>query len=133
MAQYGEVAVLAVRLVRRGDVPSPVDAWHAAARDRIQSSEGSRRKSCPRDAFLGLCEAGLVAGVPAGQYTRSRKNKTYALEVVRLLIRDAERRSAGPRELWDDVMDGARNRPKGQMDVVLALWTAGLIVRPTAA
>jgi ATP dependent DNA ligase C terminal region len=34
------------------------------------TSPTARRKSCPRGAFLGLCEEGLVKGILPGRYSR---------------------------------------------------------------
>lgn len=45
-------------------------------------------KPCPKNAFLGLCEEGLVKGVPRGEYTKSEKNKKYALKAFEKLQED---------------------------------------------
>lgn len=44
-----------------------------------------KKKGCPRNAFLGLYEEGLVKGIPSGNYTRSKKNKEYAIKAVKIL------------------------------------------------
>ena len=39
-------------------------------------------KGCPKNAFLGLCEEGLVVDIEKGYYTErstSHKNKDYAI------------------------------------------------------
>jgi hypothetical protein len=46
----------------------------------------AQKKGCPRGAFLGLCEEGLVKGIPAGNYTTSKDNKAYAVRAAELLI-----------------------------------------------
>jgi hypothetical protein len=76
-------------------------------------------------AFLGLCEEGRIAHVPAGRCTRSRLNKQYGLDAVRLLVAEPSLAERGARELWERVMDGREKRENGQMDVVLALWRGG--------
>jgi hypothetical protein len=48
------------------------------------TSPTSRKKDCPRGAFLGLCEEGLVKGIPAGKYTASKDNKAYAVRAAAL-------------------------------------------------
>ena len=86
-------------------------------------------KGCPKGTYLGLCEKGLVAGVPAGAYDAGEDNKGYAIDAVRLLIRDPSLVDAGPKALWARVMNGRDKRPNDQMEVVLALWCSGLIDR----
>lgn len=102
---------------------APRDAWNAAATERIASLE-SRKKGCPRSAFLGLCEAGLVEGIPAGEYIGSKKNKQYAVDAVRLLVEDASLINDLP-TLWKRLTPKQHNQ---QMNVVAALWNEGFIV-----
>ena len=80
----------------------------------------------PQVRILGLAEDGLIRGVPRGNYTNSSLNKWYAVEAVKLLRTSP---CLTESELWSCVM---RNQPNkvshnNQMDVVLALWKAGLI------
>jgi hypothetical protein len=95
-----------------------------------QHSLSSRKNGSPKGAFLGLCEAGLVKGIPVGSYTKSIHNqaKAYALRAFALLSSDPA--LAGDRKtLWQKVMDGKVKRHNGQMDVVLALWQHDLLQR----
>jgi hypothetical protein len=75
MAKYGEVATRAVGLLLWEPDTSPADAWESAAARVFPDSPSSREKSCPRSAFLGLCEDGIVTGVSPGAYSRSVLNK----------------------------------------------------------
>ena len=88
MGVYGESAVRAVELIRTGECPDPPAAWERAT-EEICCSPSTAAKTSPRCAFLGLCEEGLVAGVPAGTYTTSILNKQYALDAV-VYLREAE-------------------------------------------
>jgi len=90
MGVYGESAVRAVELIRTGECPDPPAAWERAAGE-VCCSASSAEKTGPRCAFLGLCEEGLVAGVPPGTYTTSILNKQYALDAV-VYLREAERK-----------------------------------------
>lgn len=134
MSKYGDAAVQATLMVKTGACRSPVEAWDAAVRRAFPASEASRKKNCPKGAYLGLCEAGLVKGVGRGGYTRSSDNKRYAIRAVELLQRnperaaDADARSAAAR-LWLEVMNGESKKSNGQMEVVLALWRADLVER----
>lgn len=128
MGKYGQVALRATALVTKRGYMSPPEAWKVAAREVFPDSPASQTKGCPKSAYLGLCEEGLVVGVPRGNYTNSRDNKAYALKAVRLLVREPALALQGPDVLWERVMDGERKTPNHQMDVVLALWNQGLIV-----
>ena len=121
MSKYARIACLATEQARNGN--DPVRAWYAAA-ERIYPEEcPARNKSCPRCAFLGLAEEGLIDGVPSGSYTRSSDNKRYAIEALRLLWSDPTLCDDSD-ELWRRVMDGMKKKHNDQMDVVTALWKA---------
>lgn len=91
------------------------------------TSPAARNKGCPRGAFLGLCEEGLVKGIPEGHYTAAKNNKAYAVRAAALLLEGAQSWSIG--SLWRAVADDPAKEHNSQMDIVLALWKNGLIVR----
>ena len=76
-------------------------------------------------SFLALGEAGLVKGIPKGNYTKSIKNKEYAARTVEILKQN-KLRTYTPKELWL-ALELGNKRSNSQMDVVLALWNANLI------
>ena len=90
------------------------------------TSPVAQQLASPRTAFLGLCEAGLVKGIPAGEYTDAKDKKTYAARAVALLIEAARPWSRS--DLWQAVTDGDGTKHSSQMDIVLALWKNDLIV-----
>jgi hypothetical protein len=123
--RYGEAAILTARA--EAEYRShPADRWTEVIQRLYPTSPTAQRKSGPRHAFLTLCEAGLVKGIPAGQYAAAHRGKTYATRAVSLL-------EAGTHTtintLWAEVSDGEDAHHSGQMDVVLALWKNNLIVR----
>jgi hypothetical protein len=127
---YGKVAISAVtKITSRGNAPA--EAWNAAAIERFKPGGRSIDKACPRNAFLGLCEEGLLKGVQPGTYTKSALNKKYAVQAVKIL--KEKRQPITSRELWNGVLQnlGADlfKRHNSQMDVVLALWNENCIVR----
>ena len=124
MSKYGELARLAAKGARRGMAPQ--QAWEAAAKTVFPNQSASRDKSCPRCAFLGLAQDGLVVGVRAGQYTKSQHNKRYAIKGVDLL-RQSPCLADRPSELWCRVMcmEGDGKNHNNQMDVVVGLWSSG--------
>jgi hypothetical protein len=125
MHKYGLAAIKAVELVTSGLAKGPAYAWEKATTEIFESGTSSQKKGCPRDAFLGLCEDGLVKGIPGGCYTRSKKNKAYAVRAVRVL-KETPKSTYDPSELWSEVI-GSRKTHNGQMNVVLSLWGAGLL------
>ena len=90
------------------------------------TSPAARKKSCPRGAFLGLCEEGLVKGIPPGQYTASKDDKAYAVRAAALLAEGTQSWSRST--LWQAVTNDPEKTHDSQLDVVLALWKNGLIV-----
>ena len=83
--RYGEAALIAARMETYGKAVTPASRWEQATAKLYPTSPSSQRKGGPRLAFLSLCEAGLVKGIPPGQYAPSNKSKAYALRAVALL------------------------------------------------
>lgn len=127
MSPYSQAALAAVEACRKNRNLDPVTAWNAAIPLFCKTLEG-QKKSCPRNTFLGLCEAGLVAHIPTGNYTRSKLNKAYALKAVTLL-QTRPKLADDPHALWLEVMRGGDEgkKPNGQMEIVIALRKMGLL------
>jgi hypothetical protein len=120
MNKYGTAAINAAK-----ENKNPIESWNKAVKDF--DSESAKVKGCPKNTFLGLCEEGLVKGIPKGNYTKSVKNKEYALKAVAILKQNTQT-TFSPKELWEKLELGDK-RSNSQMDVVLALWENGLIVK----
>ena len=125
MGKYGDAAVKATSLIRRAGY-RPGDAWKTATKRQFPTQKSAREKGCPRAAYLGLCEEGIVCGVARGNYTRSVLNKQYALEAVQLLCSDPSLASDKNR-LWKKALKGEDKVENDQMDIVLTLWQNRLI------
>ena len=123
--RYGEAALMATRQGSSANI-SPVARWESAMEKLYPTSPTARKKSCPRGAFLGLCEEGMVKGIPAGHYTSSNENKTYAVRAAALLAEGTQNWSRSA--LWQAVTNDPQKTHNSQMDIVLALWKNGLIV-----
>lgn len=129
MNKYGLVAIKAVRMLESGEKSDPSAAWSSAAADVFVDSPSSQNKGCPKNAFIGLCEEGLVRGVHAGKYAARKgeqKNKDYALKAVQILRKRPEM-AEGKDALWAEIMEGVEKKHNSQMDVVLALWVTELL------
>jgi hypothetical protein len=131
MGQFGNVTLEAVKLIHGGTVTDPLTAWTTAA-NSLGLSASSQKKGCPKGAFLGLCSAGLVKGIPPGTYTDSVKNAMYATSAVVLLKARLPVPTSNPNELWiltlSSIGEDVNKEHNGQMDVVLALWDNGWIL-----
>lgn len=115
----------AVRLYANGKASSIVDAWEIVARETL-NTESTQKKSCPRTTFLGVCESGIVVGVPAGEYnTKLTKNKQYGLKAIALLRHNPQ--LANDQTLLWEKIGNAAIKPNSQMDVITALWANRLI------
>ncbi|ELA7289247.1 hypothetical protein Q9885_004447 [Vibrio parahaemolyticus] len=124
MSKYGDVAIGATRIAQTG--VCPVEAWNTAARKEFKDSSASIKKGCPKNAFLGLAESDFVVGVPKGSYTKSVLNKQYALEAVRLLNEKPDMQN-DIKKLWVQSCGSESKVHNSQMDVVVALWSQGLL------
>jgi hypothetical protein len=124
--KYGEAAIAAAQMVSLSRVKHAPDAWNAAVKQMFPGRLASQQKGCPRGAFLGLCQSGLVKGVPTGSYTKSRLNRQYAIDAVKVL-RAQPTLVDHPEEIWRLVVGSTTKVENSQMDVVIALWKKGLI------
>jgi hypothetical protein len=121
--KYGLIALKSVQNYR--DSYSITEIWSQSAKE-VFETKSSQEKGCPKGTFLGLCEEGLVKGIPKGNYTKSVKNKEYALKAIAILKQNTQT-TFSPKELWEKLELGDK-RSNSQMDVVLALWENGFIV-----
>ena len=122
MSKYEDLAKSAAEKARKGI--DPQQSWESAALEVFPTQKSSRNKGCPKCAFLGLAEEGLIRGIPAGNYTRSLDNKQYALDAVRILKTRPDL-SNNPAALWKEVMSGRNKQHNDQMSVVIGLWRNG--------
>jgi hypothetical protein len=134
MWQYGNVAAGTVGRVRSGACKDLCKAWDESALAIFPDSASLREKVCPRTAFFGLCEEGLVRGIPPGVYNSrpNSRNKGYAVRAVLGLASDETLAQADPTALWRLVKGPGKKRHNSQMHVVLTLWRDGLINRDRA-
>lgn len=130
-SKYGETAVLAVKFYKEGNT-TPMEAWRIATYDMFFDNKPARNKVCPRSAFLGLCEEGLIRGVPKGNYTSSLENKACAVLACKLLETNPKL-AKNPKKLWERASGNSKKQHNQQMDVVLALWKNDMIVQTPPA
>ncbi len=119
MGKYGQTAKIDTEILIFNQVNDPVKAWDIATMQVFPDSISSRNKGCPKNSFLGLCEDGYIVNVTRGSYTRSEKNKNYAIKAISLLNTNP---MLTERELWKLVIDKPNKKHNYQMDVVKTLW-----------
>lgn len=126
MGIYGEAAIRATRYVTSGAFPCPRTGWDRAIFE-LSNSDSCRKKGCPRNAFLGLCEAGRVVGIKAGKYGAPGHNLNgqYALNAHQTL-KAKPNLSRNKKALWAKAAP-PNIKENQQMDVVTALWNNGLL------
>lgn len=124
MGKYGETAKKAIELLTSNQTDDPVKAWDIASSQVFPNSIASRNKGCPKNSFLGLCEAGYIMNVKSGNYTHSIKNKNYAIKAILCLDSNS---MLTEKELWSLVIDEQNKQQNSQMDVVKTLWDSNFI------
>lgn len=125
MDKYAQAALMAAKNIIIDKNISPIAAWEDATM-KLFGPGSSQKKSCPKCAFLGLCEEGLINGIPTGNYTRGEKNKTYAVRVVKY-IKEQNQKNFDKNELWRYATNGSGIKHNSQMDIVLELRKEDLL------
>ena len=121
--RYGEAALQAVRMNLYGKALTPVERWQDAVQ-KLYPTQAGQKKKAPREAFVGLCDAGLVKGITVDNNSVGNRNKDYAVAAVELLRAGTHKTVT---QLWSAVTDSDGTEHACQMDVVLALWKNNLI------
>lgn len=132
MNQFGVAAVNAANLIQQTPQLLPEDAW-----DQVMAatslSASTVCKCCPREAFIGLADSGLIYGTTPLRKVAVGWNGIYAIVGVAILrnIQATRTRQKGDADqLWSYVMNALSPKSvdqNNQMEVVLALWAANLI------
>lgn len=125
---YGNTAVSAAKACKEDNLLRPAASWNRAIA-RFTNSESSKRKGCPKIAFLGLCANGFVAGIEPSLQVKPTVNGSYACDAAMILfnLEGAEQPSASV--LWT-LVAGEKKKMNGQMHVVLALFEKRQLVHP---
>ena len=131
---YGKVAIRATRHIQKTR-ECPKKTWQDFADKTFGAGTYGANKGCPRYAYLGLCADGLVIGISKGNYIPADNlNKLYGIQAVRMLYTDPSLENLRPKQLWDkvaEIIEEAPDNHNNQMNVVLALWHEGMIIKPT--
>lgn len=125
MRKYEKAAIRAASLMQSSGSSDAGKAWAQAVMELFPDRPAARKKSCPRFAFLGICEKGLLRGVPPSPYPDS-VNKGYAVNAIRELQLKPEL-AANKKALWLKASGNIGLTHNQQMDVVVSLWNAKFI------
>ena len=115
---------MAARMETYGKSMTPAERWQESVKKLYPITPAGQKKSAPRAAFLGLCEAGFIKGISPTPATPANKSKTYATEAAALLLAGTHKTVS---QLWNAVTGDQEIPHAFQMDVVVALWKNGLI------
>jgi hypothetical protein len=123
MTKYAQAALDAMRRIKNGEMIQL--AWESATIDLFGKGTSGQKKGCPKHSFLGLCEAGLIEGIPKGKYSNKEnsRNKGYAIKAVELIRGDCSKMN-NKMALWQEITDV---KPNHQLDVVFVLIENGYI------
>ncbi|WP_279048376.1 DUF6979 family protein [Cedecea davisae] len=127
MNKYALAARITVERNAQKMTPDMSVEWQLTMNEIFPNQMSSRKKGCPRGAFLGLCEEGLIKGIPAGDYglKPASVNKYYAVKAADLLLSGEK---LGSKSLWARVTDPEKKH-NSQMDIVLELHRHGYLFR----
>lgn len=130
MDKYSKSALNAVQYILENRVQSPVEAWYIATGEQFGKGSWGQKKGCPRNAFLGICEEGLIKGIKAGRYNKKEHslNKQYAIDTIKLFKDDSTNQQRDNKEIWGIVTNGKDIKSNYQVEIVKALWERDLIV-----
>ena len=128
MGIFGKTAVDAVKLLRKDIKYTSLEAWQKAIVFNT-SSEESRKKGCPRSAFIGLCDEGYILGILATKIKKRSKNSIYSTEAAKYLLEN-NLKEITIKELWQKIEEPKPINENGQMQLVIALWQNKLIAKP---
>jgi hypothetical protein len=126
LGKYGDAALRTIEIIKESVVNDPMIAWNQATTEIFGKGTSGQMKGCPKNAFIGLCEAGLVKGVRFDRNSQS-KNKGYAINAIHLLKEDPSLVN-DTNKLWNKVLKGETKVHNAQMDVVIALWKNNYII-----
>jgi hypothetical protein len=123
---FSVISITAVEYLHSKQAATPNEAWDKAVISKYGSTAWQRTKGCPRVAFLGLCEEGLVNGIQADVYIKKTDalNKKYALDAVELIRKNPQYLNWPITKLWKEIADKTDNN---QLSVVIALIKKGFI------
>jgi len=121
MNQYTKVAINAIDHMN-GET-NIVKEWNNSLKE-LEIND----KSCPRCAFLGLCEDGYVKNVPKGKYTSSKLNKQYAIKALEIFRKNTH---LTKKSLWKKVLKvlgyNISKYENGQISIVVDLYKNGYL------
>jgi len=122
MTKRTDAAVITAKRCQGQATPDIKGEWQRAIQELNAYDEG-----CPRCAFIGLCEEGMVVGIPRGNYGlhANNKNKRYAVAAARLILDGHE---PDPKAIWHKVTD-KRIQPHEQVGIVIVLHANGLLCK----
>lgn len=113
----------------------PPDAWVQVLKQVYagRQLENQLKHTCPKWAFSGLCNAGVLVGVSAGscEEAATRSSARFVLRALELVSADhalLQDKAQLKRRVFGTPGSEGHRQPNGEVAVLLGLWEAGLVV-----
>lgn len=123
---YGKIAVDAANGFQQLVATTLLQSWNSSL---IKNNKND--KNCPRIAFLGLCENGLIAGIPKGRYIQKTtasviKGKAISIRNIIMNNNPPSIPAQTKTSIWEQV--GGTGQDEGVIDVVYTLFNHGMLL-----
>lgn len=120
MTKYTDAAITTAKRCQGSNRPDIKAEWRKVIKELKAYDEG-----CPRSAFIGLCEEGMIKGIEAGSYglRKLNKNKAYAIAAANLVLSGHD---TDPKAIWQKVTK-TDIRAHDQVGIVIALHDNSLL------
>ena len=134
-----DITERALAYVKNGKDPGT--AWVEVLKEKYSDPrqlENEVKHSCPKWAFCILCQLGYVKDVSAGCCPDSvgSRSANFALEAYTLLCADpslASDKKKLKQQVFGTKDDEGYRTPREEVEVLLALWSAGALVKTKVA
>lgn len=122
MTNYETIALKSAQLCITDKTKNPREAWFEVAKEVFPNKKPSQKKSCPKNTFLGLCETGVIKGIPHGEYlVRPSIHKVYAIKAVNALKTNPDLKN-DKNELWKLACGDGTKAKNSEMDIVILFF-----------
>ncbi|EPF16736.1 Uncharacterised protein [Cedecea davisae] len=120
MTKYTDAAIKTVMRCQGSLTPDIKAEWREVIKE-LQAYD----EVCPRCAFIGLCEEGMVKGIKPGRYglRKNNKNKAYAIAAANMILSG---QASDKKVIWRKITE-TEIQAHDQVNIVIALHNNGLL------
>lgn len=127
MTKYAQIAINVINKIKNDNKLNPAIEWEKECNLMFGKGTSSASKSCPQETFLGLCDEGLIYGIPQGKYTSeiSELNKRYALKGYEYIKNNTDKQLT-QKAIWKAI-GNEELAHNGQMSILIELYKRGML------